>query len=97
MNPPRRWVGRLRAWLGGHGAHWRARRRAVLAFDVATLCWVAVFAARFAVQRHLYNMDETGWLGVVRIAMGWPLTAVAALITLLCIRVAQRAVGSAGQ
>ena len=35
---------------------------------------------------------ETGWLGVVRIAMGWPLTAVAALATFVCIRAAQRAV-----
>jgi TRAP-type C4-dicarboxylate transport system permease small subunit len=31
-------------------------------------------------------------LGVARIAMGWPLTAVAALVTYLAIRAAQRAV-----
>ena len=67
-------------------------RRAVLAFDIATLVWVAVFAARFVVQQHLYDADQTGWLGVARIAMGWPLTAVAALVTYLAIRAAQRAV-----
>ena len=33
----------------------------------------------------------TGLLGVARIAMGWPLTAVAALVTYLAIRTAQRA------
>jgi hypothetical protein len=30
-------------------------------------------------------------LGVARIAMGWPLTAIAALVTYLAIRTAQRA------
>ena len=34
---------------------------------------------------------QTGLLGVARIAMGWPLTAVAALVTYLAIRTAQRA------
>jgi hypothetical protein len=43
------------------------------------------------VQRVLYDSDHTGWLVVARIAMGWPLTAAAALVTYLAIRVAQRA------
>jgi len=47
------------------------------------------------VQHRLYDLDKTGWLGVARIAMGWPLTAVAALITYLAIRTAQRAVHQA--
>ncbi len=64
----------------------------MLAFDVATFVWVLVFASRFVVQQHLYDADQTGWLGVARIAMGWPLTAVAALVTYLAIRAAQRAV-----
>jgi hypothetical protein len=63
----------------------------VLVFDVATITWVLVFASRFVVQRHLYDADETGWLAAARIAMGWPLTAVAALATYLAIRAAQRA------
>ena len=63
----------------------------MLAFDLATLTWVAVFGARVLVQHHLYDADKTGWLGVARIAMGWPLTAVAALGTYLAIRAAQRA------
>jgi hypothetical protein len=53
--------------------------------------WVLVFTSRFVVQHHLYDADQTGWLGVARIAMGWPLTAVAALVTYLAIRAAQRA------
>lgn len=85
-------VGYVWSWVNGHDRAWRKSRRAVLAFDLATLTWVLVFGARFAVQHHLYDMDKTGWLGVARIAMGWPLTAVAALVTYLAIRTAQRAV-----
>jgi Protein of unknown function (DUF3159) len=83
-------VGYIWSWVNGHDRGWRSVRRAVLVFDVATITWVLVFASRFVVQRHLYNADETGWLGVARIAMGWPLTAVAALATYLAIRSVQR-------
>ncbi|WP_445169846.1 DUF3159 domain-containing protein [Mycolicibacterium sp. Dal123E01] len=85
-------VGYAWSWIQSNDRGWRNSRRAVLAFDVATVVWVLVFASRFVVQRHLYDLDQTGWLGVARIAMGWPLTAVAALVTYLAIRVAQRAI-----
>jgi hypothetical protein len=85
-------VGYIWAWVNSHDRAWRKVRRAVVAFDVATVVWVLVFASRFVVQQHLYDADQTGWLGVARIAMGWPLTAVAALVTYLAIRAAQRAV-----
>ena len=84
-------VGYIWSWLGGHDRAWRDVRRAVYAFDIATLTWVLVFAARFVVQRLLYQSDHTGWLVVARIAMGWPLTAASALVTYLAIKVAQRA------
>jgi hypothetical protein len=70
-------------------------RRAVYAFDIATLCWTLVFGARFVVQRLLYDADQTGWLGVARIAMGWPLTVLAALATYAAIKAAQRAMSAA--
>ncbi len=85
-------VGYIWSWANGHDRGWRGVRRAVLAFDIATITWVAVFASRFVVQRHLYDANETGWLAAARIGMGWPLTAVAALATYLAIRSAQRAV-----
>ncbi|WP_420540779.1 DUF3159 domain-containing protein [Mycolicibacterium septicum] len=89
-------VGYIWGWVNSHDRAWRDVRRAVLAFDVATLTWVAVFASRFLVQQYLYDSDQTGWLGFARIAMGWPLTAVAALVTYLAIRAAQRAVHAQG-
>jgi hypothetical protein len=85
-------VGYVWSWLNGHDRDWRRSRRAVRAFDLATLTWVLVFGARFLVQNHLYDADQTGWLGVARIAMGWPLAAMGALVTYLAIRAAQRAV-----
>jgi hypothetical protein len=88
-------VGYLWSWLHGHDREWRNVRRAVYAFDVATLTWVLVFGARFVVQRVLYDTNHTGWLVAARIGMGWPLAAAAALVTFLAIRVAQRAVQNA--
>ena len=87
-------VGYIWTWLHGHDGGWRNVRRAVYAFDVATLTWVVVFAARFVVQRVLYDTNHEGWLVVARIAMGWPLAAIAALVTFLAIRAAQRAIDS---
>lgn len=90
-------VGYVWTWANGHDREWRRVRRAVHAFDIATLTWVLVFGARFVVQNRLYDDDQTGLLGVARIAMGWPLTAVAALVTYLAIRTAQRALRTADE
>ncbi|MDT5340756.1 MAG: hypothetical protein QOD90_6261 [Mycobacterium sp.] len=88
-------VGYAWGWVNGRDRDWRGVRRAVVAFDVATCVWALVFGARFLVQNRLYDEDQTGLLGVARIAMGWPLTAVAALVTYLAIRTAQRALHAA--
>lgn len=88
-------VGYVWGWVNGHGSDWRRVRRAVLAFDLATITWVLVFGARFVVQSYLYDADKTGLLGAARIAMGWPLTAVAAFATYLAIRTAQHALREA--
>jgi Protein of unknown function (DUF3159) len=85
-------VGYIWGWVNSHDRDWRGVRKAVVAFDLATFVWVLVFTSRFVVQQHLYDSDQTGWLGVARIAMGWPLTAAAALVTYLAIRAAQKAV-----
>ncbi|MCV7228908.1 DUF3159 domain-containing protein [Mycolicibacterium komossense] len=88
-------VGYVWSSVNGHGREWRSVRRAVVAFDIATVTWVLVFAARFVVQHRLYDANQTGWLGFARIAMGWPLTAVAALATYLAIKSAQKSVRAA--
>jgi hypothetical protein len=87
-------VGVLWSVLNGSGFGWRADRRVRFGFDVATLIWAVFLLARFGVQRWLYEVQEVGWLGVARLAMGLPLTAVAALVTLWAIRRAVRSAPS---
>lgn len=78
--------------LNGQGSRWRSHTTAVRAYDVATLAWTLVFLGRYLVQNHLYDEDRTGWLAVARIGMGWPLTALALLVTLWAVRRADRIV-----
>ncbi|WP_019927900.1 DUF3159 domain-containing protein [Nocardia sp. BMG111209] len=72
--------------LNGHGTEWRSDRRVVRLYDIATVVWVLVFGARYLVQSHFYDTNSTGLLAVTRIAMGWPLTALALLVTVWAVR-----------
>lgn len=76
------------AWsvLNGSGFSWRQHRKAMRSYDVATFAWTIVFAAKYVVQQWLYAADETGWLAFARIAMGYPLTGLALLVTIWAIR-----------
>lgn len=74
-------VGVIWSFLNGHGMAWRADRKAMTAYQLATLTWVVVFAARYVVQNWLYDQDQTGWLAFARLAMGYPLTAIALVVT----------------
>jgi Protein of unknown function (DUF3159) len=83
-----RWpmVGVIWGVLNGHGSDWRADRRVVRLYDLATTTWVLVFGARYLVQSQLYDTNHTGWLATARIAMGWPLTALALAVTVWAVR-----------
>ncbi|GGK40919.1 DUF3159 domain-containing protein [Nocardia camponoti] len=83
-----RWplVGVIWGALNGHGTAWRADRRIRKLYDLATAVWVVVFGARYLVQSQLYDTDHTGWLAAARIAMGWPLTAIALAVTVWAVR-----------
>nr|WP_225978654.1 DUF3159 domain-containing protein [Gandjariella thermophila] len=87
-----RWplVGLLWSTLNGTGSAWRADPPSRLGYDLATLVWVLVFGARFVVQRWLYESDLTGWLAFARIAMGYPLTALALLVSVWAVRRADK-------
>jgi hypothetical protein len=87
-----RWplVGTAWAVLNGLGFSWRKHRRALLGYDIATFAWTLVFAAKFVVQQWLYAENETGWLAFARIAMGYPLTGLALIVTVWAIRRASK-------
>jgi hypothetical protein len=79
-------VGVIWGALSGSGQAWRTNTSARMGYDIATLALVAVFAARFVVQNWLYGQDATGWLAFARIAMGYPLTAVALVVVVWAVR-----------
>ncbi|NUS91201.1 MAG: DUF3159 domain-containing protein, partial [Nocardia sp.] len=75
-------------WNLVHGGawNWRADPVALRAHDIATLAVAAMFGARFVVKEWLYLADSTTWLAVAKIAMGTPLTVLAALVVLWAFR-----------
>lgn len=79
-------VGVIWSLLNGLGQGWRQDKPSRRAYDIATLTFVAVFAARYVVQKWLYDEDLTGWLAVARLAMGYPLFAVALAVTVWAVR-----------
>ncbi|TLS47118.1 DUF3159 domain-containing protein [Streptomyces montanus] len=68
--------------LSGTGTAWLKDKPSRHYYDIATLTLVGVFAVRVAVWQWLYDEDRTGWLAVARIAMGYPLLALALLVVL---------------
>lgn len=75
-------------WNAVHGNRhpWREDRPSLRAHDVATAAAALVLGARFLVSQWLYLVDATGGLAVAKIAMGTPLTVVAALVALWAFR-----------
>jgi hypothetical protein len=75
-------------WNFLHGGKytWRADRTVRRAHTIATLAAAAVLGSRFVVQQWLYVADSTSALGVARIAMGTPLSALVALVVLWAFR-----------
>ncbi len=76
--------------LNGDGQGWRRDRRLLRAYTWATLLWALVFVARVVVQGLLYRYEAETWLGIARLAMGYPLVGVALLGTIWAVRRARR-------
>jgi hypothetical protein len=76
--------------INGDGQSWRQDRRLLRAYTLASLLWALVFGARLVVQGWLYNVDEETWLGIARLAMGYPLFGLALLGTIWAVRRARR-------
>jgi hypothetical protein len=76
--------------VNGDGQSWRNDPRLLRAYTFATALWTLVFASRVVVQGWLYNADEETWLGIARLAMGYPLVGLALLGTVWAVRRARR-------
>lgn len=76
--------------INGEGHAWRSDPRLLRAYTFATALWTLVFVARVVVQGWLYNADEETWLGIARLAMGYPLVGLALLGTVWAVRRARR-------
>lgn len=62
----------------GEGFTWRDNPERRRAYTQVTWIWFAVFALKLSVQLPLYLLGMTVALGWVKLAMGWPLLALAA-------------------
>ncbi len=62
---------------GDEQTPWYRRRGLLGAYTVATVFATVLFLSRGIVQAALYHEKSTGWLAFTRIAMGYPLFAVA--------------------
>lgn len=83
-------------WHGvnGDGHGWRRNPALLRAYTWATLLWTLVFASRVVLQGLLYDANEETWLGIARLAMGYPLTGLALLFTIWAVRRAHRTTGT---
>lgn len=73
----RPFIGYVAAIADPRLAGWRNSVELRRAASQSSLLWAAIFVARVAVQGPLYLANDTGWLGAARLAMGWPLWALA--------------------
>lgn len=83
-----RWplIGVIVSTVQGHGRGWREDPVMVAKYTRATWLWVGLFVTRLAVQLPLYFAGAVVALGVVKVAMGLPLFALAAWATYLLLR-----------
>ncbi|MGI5130900.1 DUF3159 domain-containing protein [Pseudonocardia sp. CA-107938] len=76
--------------INGEGMGWRDDPALRRAYMLATGLWAIVFGARVVVQGILYDANEETWLGIARLAMGYPLFGLALLGTIWAVRRAQQ-------
>lgn len=79
-------VGLAVGYLMGDGTAWRKHRGKFRAMQILTLCWVAMFALRLAVQLPLYLAGNVEWLAATKLLMGLPLYAPVLLLSWLIAR-----------
>ncbi|MGH3646321.1 MAG: DUF3159 domain-containing protein [Micromonosporaceae bacterium] len=66
-------IGYMWAVISAGGKHWwRGQPRLLRTFQWVTLLWAVMFLSKGVVQHALWAAHEANWLGVARLAMGYP-------------------------
>lgn len=79
-------IGALWELVFRSGSGWRHDPRLRGRFAVATLGWSLVYAIRAVAQAAFYIDDSPGFLAVTKLVLGWPVTALAVVLTLAYVR-----------
>jgi hypothetical protein len=74
-------VGYIWRFIADIPADWRERPALIRTFSMVSLVWAAMFAIRAAVQIPLWLHNNADALGVVSVALGWPLFGTALAVT----------------
>lgn len=86
-------IGYLYGFLFDRSHSWRDHvpLRRVLA--VASVGWAAVYTVRYVATVLLYRADEAELLAVTKLVLGWPVTALGAILTIAAVRSAASVAG----
>lgn len=74
-------LGFVIAGMRGQDMSWRQDSAQHRLFSTATWIWTLVFGVRVVIMLPLYFLGQTAALGVLKIALGWPLFALGAYAT----------------
>jgi hypothetical protein len=72
--------------LDGGRTRWREDAVLLRTFGWLTVLWAVIYLIKVGIQYGLYLAHEDGWLGVARIALGWPPYALLLAITVWSVR-----------
>lgn len=73
----------LEAMRGTQNVNWRKNPSLLKKYRAITILWSGVFLIRVLIMAPLYLANETVLLGFFKVALGWPLFALAAYATFL--------------
>ena len=65
---------------------WREDAVLLRTFGWLTALWAVVYALKVGVQSGLYLANQDEWLGIARIALGWPPYALLLAVTVWSVR-----------
>jgi hypothetical protein len=70
----------------GGARRWYEHKPLLATFGRLTMLWAALYVTKVAVQTGLYLAHQDDWLGISRLALGWPLYALLLGVTIWAVR-----------